>query len=84
MSKKPETLKIVYTEGGYAVFIYPSPQPAAVFSSGLELLDWVAQHIAGWEAGRQDAAQADAANEIDAAETPKSSGSNDDDEAGVT
>lgn len=55
MSKKPETLKIVYTEGGYAVFIYPSPQPVAVFQSGLELLDWVARHIADWEGRREDA-----------------------------
>lgn len=79
MSKKPETLKIVYTEGGYAVFIYPSPQPVAVFPSGLELLDWVAQHIAGWEGHRKDAPET--REEVgDAAEAPKAPGADDDSE----
>lgn len=49
---KPETLRIVSTEGGYAVFIFPSSQPAAVFTRGFDLLDWVAGHVADWETQR--------------------------------
>lgn len=49
---KTETLRIVSTQGGYAVFIFPSSQPAAVFHNGFDLLDWVAGRVAGWEVGR--------------------------------
>ena len=51
---KPETLRIVSTEGGYAVFIFPSSQPAAVFTSGFDLLDWVAGRVADWETQRSE------------------------------
>lgn len=51
MTDKPETVKIVRTQGGYAVFVSPSAHPIAVFTSGYDLLDWVATHIASWEAG---------------------------------
>lgn len=56
MTKQPdksETLRIVSTQGGYAVFIFPSSQPAAVFTRGFDLLDWVAGRIADWEVGRR-------------------------------
>lgn len=53
---KPETLRIVSTEGGYAVFIFPSSQPASVFTSGFDLLDWVANRIADWETQRGELA----------------------------
>lgn len=53
---KPETLRVVSTEGGYAVFIFPSSQPTAVFTRGLDLLDWVAGRIADWETQRDDLA----------------------------
>ena len=51
VTERPETVKIVRTLGGYAVFVSPSSHPVAVFASGYDLLDWVANHIAGWEAG---------------------------------
>jgi hypothetical protein len=51
MTDKPETVKFVRTQGGYAVFVSPSAHPVAVFTSGYDLLDWVATHIASWEAG---------------------------------
>lgn len=53
---KPETLRVVCTQGGYAVFVSPSAQPAAVFTSGFDVLDWLAHRIAEWET-RQPAAR---------------------------
>ena len=55
---KPEALRIVSTQGGYAVFFFPSSQPAAVFTSGFDLLDWVAERVAHWETERGDREQA--------------------------
>lgn len=46
---KPESLRIVWTRGGYAVFVAPSAQPSAVFTSGYDVLDWLAHRIAEWE-----------------------------------
>lgn len=46
---KPETLRVVCTQGGYAVFVSPSAQPTAVFTSGFDVLDWLAHRIAEWE-----------------------------------
>ena len=63
MRDKPQTVKLVKTDGGYAVFVSPRAQPVAVFSSGYELLDWVAAHIAQWEAGRADAEPQEAVDE---------------------
>ncbi|MGH9465453.1 MAG: hypothetical protein ACRD0X_07375, partial [Thermoanaerobaculia bacterium] len=64
MTDKPETVKIVRTQGGYAVFVSPSAHPLAVFTSGYDLLDWVATHIASWEAGvaKRAPAKAEEAN----------------------
>ncbi len=74
MIDKPETVKIVRTQGGYAVFVSPSAHPVAVFSSGYDLLDWVATHIAGWEAGvaarRAPAKREEAADEGDGEAEP--------------
>lgn len=53
---KPESLRIVWTRGGYAVFVAPSAQPSAVFTSGYDLLDWVAHRVAEWET-RQPASE---------------------------
>jgi hypothetical protein len=54
--EKPESLRIVATRGGYAVFVAPGAQPVAVFTSGFEVLDWVAHQVADWESRRRDAA----------------------------
>lgn len=53
---KPESIKVFRTEGGYSVSISPSPQPVAVFSSGYELLDWLAEYIADWESAAAEEA----------------------------
>lgn len=51
---KPEQIRVVSTRGGYAVFVSPQAKPVAVFSTGWELLDWLAERVAGWEARRRD------------------------------
>lgn len=77
-SDKPETIKVVRTQGGYAVFNYPSPQPVAVFGTGLELLDWIARQIADWEGKREDVPADKAPDTEDPADARKASGQDDD------
>lgn len=60
---------MVSTRGGYAVFVSPQAKPVAVFTTGWELLDWLAERVAGWEAKRRDAGAGRTAAQDDG-ETP--------------
>lgn len=46
---KPETVKIVHTEGGYACYdLKSSIHPSVVFTKELDVLDWLADRLAAW------------------------------------
>lgn len=49
-SKKPITLKVVRTSGGYAVYsLKNSIHPSAVFKTPWEVLDWLAEQLVDLE-----------------------------------
>lgn len=52
---KPETIKIVHTQNGYACYEPKSFNPSVVFTSELDVLDWTADKLATWAGIKESA-----------------------------